>query len=231
MNRGAKFMMIKNLRDGDSRWMPPYYDEGVQSNIDYGESRFRDRRGREHYDNGRFAPMRNAMGEGGNMEYRQTRGISNNEGRVVDFGAAYGRRTPQSRQIGFERMENANMAYMGGGHNEGKMHMGGAQGYSDRMDMETAKEWTHSMKNEDGSSGEHWSMEQVKQLMNQKGIKHDPVEFYAILNAVYSDYCKVAKKHNINNIDFYVDLAKAWLDDDDAVPDKAMAYYECVVKH
>lgn len=227
MNRGAKFMMIKNLREGDSRWMPPYYDEGAQNNMDYGESRFRDRRGREHYDNGRFAPMRGAMGEGGNMDARQTYNTRNNDGHVVDFKAEYGRRAPQSRQIGFERMENN---YMGGGSKGGRMQMGGAQGYSEGMDMETAKEWTRSMKNEDGTKGGHWTFEQAKQLIEQRKLKVDPIEFYAILNAVYSDYCKVAKKHNINNMDFYVDLAVAWLEDEDAVPDKAMMYYECIVK-
>lgn len=237
MNRGARYMMLRSTRDGssggvrnDGRWMPPYYED-AQNNIDYGESRFRDRRGREHYDNGRFAPMRNAMGEGGNMEARQTYDVSNNDGRVVDFGAEYGRRAPQSRQIGFERMENTNMAYMGGGSKGGMMHMGGAHGMSEGMDERTAREWTRKMRNDDGSSGEHWSMDQIKQLMSQKGIKHDPVEFYAIMNAMYSDYCKVAKKHNVNTIDFYVDIAKAWLDDKDAVPDKAMAYYECIVEH
>lgn len=219
----------EEMRNGN-RWLPPYYDEGAQNNMDYGESRFRDRRGREHYDNGRFAPMRNTMGEGGNMEYRQTYGVSNNDGRVVDFEAAYGRRTPQSRQIGFERMENANMAYMGGGSKGGKMQMGGSQGGSESLDMETAKEWTSGMKNEDGTTGPHWTFDQAKQLMAQKGIKQDPIEFWAILNAVYSDYCKVAKKHNVNTMDFYVDIAKAWLDDEDAQEGKARTYFECIVK-
>ena len=30
--------------------------------------------------------------------------------------------------------------------------------------------------------------------------------------------------------DVYVDLAKAWIDDKDAVPNKALMYYECIVK-
>lgn len=252
MRRGTRYMMMRSTYQGgeggsygarndygnmrgnemrnDGRWMPPYYEGGAESNMNYGESRFRDRRGREHYDNGRFAPMRGEMGEGGNMEARQTYNVSNNNGRVVDFGAEYGRRAPQSRQIGFERMENANMAYMGGGSKGGMMQMGGAQGYSEGMDMETAKEWTKHMKNEDGTKGPHWSMEQVKQLVNQRKLDVDEVEFFAVLNAMYSDYCKVAKKHNVNNMDFYVDLAMAWLQDEDAVPDKAMMYYECIVK-
>ena len=99
------------------------------------------------------------------------------------------------------------------------------------MTKEMAEEWTRSMKNEDGTKGPHWTMDQVKQVMGQKGIKYDPAEFYAILNAMYSDYCAVLKKHGVNTIDFYVDLASAWLNDSDAVPNKAAMYYECIVKH
>lgn len=98
------------------------------------------------------------------------------------------------------------------------------------MTKEMAEEWTRSMKNEDGTKGPHWTMEQVKQVMAQKGIKYEPAEFFAVLNAMYSDYCAVLKKHGINNIDIYIDLASAWLNDSDAVPNKAAMYYECIVK-
>lgn len=96
---------------------------------------------------------------------------------------------------------------------------------------EMAQRWTKHMKNADGSTGEHWNMEQTEQLAKQRGISVDPVEFYVIVNAMYSDYCEVAKKHNIHNADFYADLAKAWLKDTDAVPDKAAMYYEYIVKN
>ena len=100
-----------------------------------------------------------------------------------------------------------------------------------KFDMETAREWVESMKGEDGKSGEHWTMEQLKPIMQQRGIDAKPEEFWAIMNALYSDYCKVAKKHNVSTVDFYADMAKAWLDDKDAVEDKVAAYYEYVVKH
>ena len=32
-------------------------------------------------------------------------------------------------------------------------------------------------------------------------------------------------------MDFYVDMASAWINDKDAVKDKAWAYFEYVVKH
>lgn len=212
MNRGAKFMMLRSTRQegqmrNGNRWMPPYYEGMPQNDMDYGESRFRDRRGREHYDNGRFAPMRNAMDDDDMEDYAE----NNRMGRIVNF---------EPRQIGFNHME---------GYGQSKTQHGGAHG-AQKMDEQTAREWTKNMKNEDGTKGPHWTMEQVKQLMAQKGIQHDPVEFFAVLNAVYSDGCKVAKKHGVNTIDYYVDMAKAWLEDEDALPNKAMLYYECIVK-
>ena len=110
--------------------------------------------------------------------------------------------------------------------------MGG--GYSSDMSMpmtrEIAEEWTKGMKNEDGTKGPHWTMEQVKQVMAQKGIKYEPVYFWVVLNMMYSDYCAVLKKHGCNNIDLYIDLAAAWLNDSDVgAKDKLSAYYQYVV--
>ena len=82
-----------------------------------------------------------------------------------------------------------------------------------------------------GTHGPHWNMEQVKQVMEQREIDCDPVMFFAVLNAVYSDYYAVAKKHGVNKMDFYADLAKAWLEDEDAVEDKAGKYFQYIVKH
>lgn len=110
--------------------------------------------------------------------------------------------------------------------------MGG--GYSSDMSMpmtkEMAEEWTKNMKNEDGSKGPHWKIDQVKQVMTQKGVQYDPWEFFAIMNALYSDYCSVFKKHGVNTVDMYFDLACAWLNDTDAMPNKAALYYEHIVK-
>lgn len=108
----------------------------------------------------------------------------------------------------------------------------GGYSYSEGTPMtkEMAEEWTRSMKNEDGTKGPHWTMDQVKQVMAQKGIKYDPVYFWVVLNMMYSDYCAVLKKHGCNNIDLYIDLAAAWLNDSDVgAKDKLSAYYQYVV--
>jgi hypothetical protein len=101
-----------------------------------------------------------------------------------------------------------------------------------KLNRDLAIEWVRKMKNADGSTGAHWRLEQVKQIMRDRGIKKDEAELYAIMNALYSDYCVVFMDHGVNESpDFYLDLACAWLDDEDAVENKAGAYYECVVKH
>lgn len=86
------------------------------------------------------------------------------------------------------------------------------------------------LQNEDGTTGPHWSYDQATNLMRQKGYNFEPVEFYAALNIMYSDYCKVAKKLNVNTVDFFASMAEAFLDDKDAVKDKMAAYYAHIAK-
>lgn len=110
-----------------------------------------------------------------------------------------------------------------------------SSGYSSRSGTEsfnrqTADEWMSRIKNSDGSTGPHWTYDQSKQVMEQRKINCDPAQFYATLNAVYSDFGAVAKKHGVSNIEFFADLARAWLEDKDAVPDKAAAYYAYIVE-
>lgn len=99
------------------------------------------------------------------------------------------------------------------------------------LDEETAREWVESMIFSDGSKGQKWSLEQAEKMMTLVGAKCDPVEFWAILHAVYSDYSKVFKKYGMDQPEIYASVAKAWLEDEDAVEDKAKAYFEHVVQH
>ena len=97
--------------------------------------------------------------------------------------------------------------------------------------MDVAKEWTKHMQNEDGTSGPHWTLEQAKQIMAQPNISLNPAEFYTALNMIYSDFSPVAKKHGLGgSLDFYVDMAKAFLVDKDAAPNKLSNYYNHIVK-
>lgn len=226
---------------GDPREFPDYYPE---------ESRFRDRRGREHYDDGRYAPQ-NRMG---GMPYEEDGGwgYPHHKPFMPPYYDGAGREPdPQPRprnRIGFsvdgqmeripdetgnpyrstvEHPRQDEMAYRNTGHRA----MGFA-GYEEAQPLtkEKAMEWVKGMKNEDGTQGPHWTIEQTNQVKAQKGIDADPTEFYVAMNMMYSDYCKAAKKLGVNEADFYACMAEAFLDDKDAQPDKLARYYACIVK-
>ena len=48
---------------------------------------------------------------------------------------------------------------------------------------------------------------------------------------LYSDFGDVLKENNVSNMKLYTSLAKAWIEDQDAVHNKAAAYYTYVVQH
>lgn len=102
-------------------------------------------------------------------------------------------------------------------------------GTGEHLTKAQAAAWVGSMKNADGTHGGHWSMEQTEAVRKQRGIECDPVMFYAAMNMMYSDYCKAAEKTGAVSVDFYAYMAKAFLDDEDAAPDKLARYYYCVV--
>ena len=47
---------------------------------------------------------------------------------------------------------------------------------------------------------------------------------------MYSDYCQVAKRQSVDTPGFYADMAKAFLEDGDAVDGKAYAYREYITE-
>ncbi|MFR0885628.1 MAG: hypothetical protein ACLSGJ_10750 [Lachnospira eligens] len=90
------------------------------------------------------------------------------------------------------------------------------------------------MENEDGSRGQHWSIEETTALANQHGIRLDDkfnkYDWYVALNMVYSDYYKVIINiANSNSSKFFVELAKAWICDRDVDEGKMWYYYVYVM--
>lgn len=282
MNRGLK-MLMATRSDRERRMAAALRSNyGMESNYDV-ESRFRDRRGREHYDDGHFAPQGNANRwlppyydvDINRYEYELERPESNyrmnmrddrnsgregggNRGAQRDARSAWDNYQMDS---GYSRMDmrggDSNMHMIGFERNDmprsemrmasdasmpsyremdrmpgNKAQSGGAMSqHIPKFDEKMAKEWTAKMQNEDGTHGPHWTMEQTKRVMEQRGIKEDPARFYAAINMMYSDYSEVAKKINANNMDFFAEMAKAFLQDKDAgAQDKLAAYYEYVVK-
>lgn len=163
--------------------------------------------------------------------------------RRVGFGndAEMYRGQPRTETGRFKRRSGMAEMHMGAGGQEQQMQFGGMVALSPaekgkKLTRGMAEEWVDMMENEDEAHphGGKFSMEQAKQLAQGAGMStagQKFIDFYAAINAMYSDYHKVAKKHGVDKPEYYADLAKAWVEDADAVPNKAYVYYKCIVNH
>lgn len=66
--------------------------------------------------------------------------------------------------------------------------------YGPHFNEECALKAVSKMENEDGSRGEHWSLEETTSIANQYGInlkgeKYNKYDWYVALNMIRSDYC------------------------------------------
>lgn len=214
------------------------------------EDRFRDRRGREHYDNGRFAPMRSNYDsdmrmddEPENRRYRRydngrfaPRSEYDAENYMPPYAPpVYEEGDRRMRTIGFSGAES----HWGKGRGDDGMDFqgrvvplhGGAKGHVKTFDKQMADAWMSEIKNEDGRQGPRWTEEQTRQVMKQRSIDCDPLEFYVAMNLMYADYGKVFSKYGMGDrTEFYADMAKAFLEDKDAVGNKLAMYYEYIVE-
>ena len=99
-----------------------------------------------------------------------------------------------------------------------------------------AAEWVESMEGESEQHprGEVFSWETARDLAQKVGNSTSGqrmIDFYAVLNAMYSDFSAVAQRYKLDTPEFYAYMAKAWLDDPDAVKNKAYMYYQYIVDH
>lgn len=97
-----------------------------------------------------------------------------------------------------------------------------------------ADAWNAKMLNDDGTIGGHWTIAQTTAVAQSIGVKFDHITDYCwnvAMNMMYSDYCNVASKYNINVPEFYAHMAKAFLFDKDAKSPSAKmaAYYAGIV--
>ena len=91
---------------------------------------------------------------------------------------------------------------------------------------EDAKEWARHM-----NPPARWTMEQTTAVMHKHNYDHRPCEFYAVMNALASDYGKTMAKYGMDKPEVWADLAHDWLADADAEEDKTGRYWRDVVKH
>ena len=225
-------------------------DERVYNSGDFDvEDRFRDRRGREHYNDGRYAPRSEYDEPESRRDSRGRYARSENEhdkpmGNVTMFVPPVyevpmrstmnpiGFVSDGSQEMGHDYRQDAGYTPRSETeHRTNPMEFGGASSRTDKLTREMAEDWMAGLQNEDGSKGPHWSIEQTRQVMTQRKIDCDPIEFWVAINVIYSDYSKALQKHGAGErVDIYADMAKAFIDDKDAAPGKMAMYYKCIVR-
>lgn len=186
------------------------------------EPEMRQRRNRQ---NGRYMGMEDYSGRNG-------RQIGYGENRY-DRGERYDTYNAFNDTFndGYTGGNNRNEMTYGSTHASEQMETGLAsvQDYLEEpLTVSEAKKWVDSL--EDGGKFKH---EETKQIAQQMGIPTSGdkyAEFYAVINALYSDFGKVLKGYGMDGIDIYAKLAKAWIHDKDAVENKSAVYYRFIVE-
>lgn len=260
MTPGMKMMMIDRARRSETENRYRYdrgmedryrYDRGMENRggrkveIEYEDTRDSmepESRNRRRYRDGRFAPRQ----EDESLEMsrwpmyptpRERYEMPENRYEMAEER----RETPRSRYNGGGQENNFrrdgdgtrmlgftggySMEMHGGGQAAHKMGHGGSMEQESRhLDQHTAKEWVEDI-------GECFSMEETMEALKKRKCKCEPLEFWVMVNAMKSDYPKLAAKYGVDHLDFYADMAVEWLEDRDAKPGKAMNYWKHIVKH
>ena len=106
-----------------------------------------------------------------------------------------------------------------------------------KMSEEDIKNWEHHLINSDGTRGGHFKKDHVEHIASKAGVdihRLGGLDVFTItMNAMYADYCAVAKKFGNDVPEFYACLAKAFLEDKDfrgSGEEKLWLYYKCIAE-
>lgn len=106
-----------------------------------------------------------------------------------------------------------------------------------RLSKRDMSEWKRNLENTDGTNGAHFDLQQIEQAIETLNIRmrgYDEKAVCMTANMLYSDYGEVIKQFVPKDKEplFYVKMAKAFLDDEDAAvqgEEKLAAYYYTIV--
>lgn len=96
--------------------------------------------------------------------------------------------------------------------------------YNYKFTKEMAEEIVENMK----PRAEIWDYETTISVKNQYGLNNiNQEDFYLVINSLGNDYADVI---SIEEVDTYVKMAKAWIEDKDAKEDKTWIYFTKIPK-
>lgn len=94
--------------------------------------------------------------------------------------------------------------------------------YGEVITPELADKWVSNMR-----PLAKWTKSETDDVLKTKGLDVNDVDFYVVMNMMYSDYKNVLGEDDVNK---YVEMALDFLHDEDAGENKLFNYYFKVVK-
>jgi hypothetical protein len=91
-----------------------------------------------------------------------------------------------------------------------------------QLTEDKAGEWIRSMR----PLGMHWTLEQTNEVHKEHKLEVDKIDFWAMMNAMYNDYHDIFQ----DNVETYISLAKDFICDEDAEPNKTYIYWKNIAK-
>lgn len=149
----------------------------------------------------------------------------------ADYGRGdYRSRDYRGEDYGYEDMRRGDYGRRGGRDYGEETEYG-------KLSHKDIKNWDKSFVNSDGSKGGKYKPEQIEQMSKSMGVRLDEMggaEVFALaVNMMYADYCDVAKKFGVDRPEYYIALAKAFMEDKDFKgkgEEKLWLYYKCIAE-
>ena len=108
--------------------------------------------------------------------------------------------------------------------------------YGEKLTKEELEEWKKKLLKEvDENEKQFFTKERISQKAKQMGVEmkdYNEEELVVATAMVYTDYSKTAKKYIGNNMDFFIEMGRDWLEDKDSAVkggEKLAIYYDCIV--
>lgn len=93
--------------------------------------------------------------------------------------------------------------------------------YGKVLNEEMANEIVENMK----PLGEYWDINTIKEVKSSMNLSYNDYDLYTVMNSLVNDYGEIIDKENV---DTYVKMAKAFIDDEDANKDKIFIYFTTI---
>ena len=107
-------------------------------------------------------------------------------------------------------------------YKEYKMKLMG-MAYDYKFDEDMAIEIVNNMK----PLGEYWDYDTTSKVKRDYDINATDCDFYVVMNSLVNDYSKIIDKEDVET---YVKMANAFINDDDAKKDKVWIYFTKIPK-